>query len=350
MTGSASWLRWLLLGAAIVFLSLGFLVRGDTLATFVASLAPDGEISANTARQVAIGRVGFFVLGAALFAFAFATGALFWVLTALETLTIGIMTLVLRIGSWLGNAVSQALARLPERRSGAWPMLAIVVLVASVLALALWAQSVQPPFHAEGINLQPARNLVLHGIYATRSNLGFDLDTWKITTGPGMLIPTAVAFRLFGISMHTADMVALFFIVGFLLITYGALGRHYGYGTTVLGLFFFVFTSGNIFYGASRGYTAGSFGDAPAVFYLILGAALWGGVAVRQSSARLLFAGIAFGLAFHTKWLFLFTLPALILAWALLAIGGRRLSARTFLLPILGIGIVTAAIFAMRVE
>ncbi len=339
-----------LLGAGLI--AIGALVDGGALARWVgANLSPDGAISPDTARQVASLRPLFLAAGFILLGLALAADWAIAAYRALEGAVLALVRLALRLAAAVArgaSAVGSALAGiLPARVVEASLLVLLLVLV---VGMSWWARTTQPPFHAEGINLQPAKNLVLHGKYALRSYEGWDLQTFRITTGPGMLVPTAVAFAVFGIHPSVAHAVAIGFFVLFLLLTYFMLRPHLGGGTVLLGLLFFVLHPANIFFGASCGYVDGGMGEAPALAYLMLGLLLWASALARPSNGLLFLAGIFFGLSFQSKWLFLFALFAVIGSYAVLRLAGRRLPSRVYLLPALGLLAATAAFFLMRVS
>jgi hypothetical protein len=82
----------------------------------------------------------------------------------------------------------------------------------------------------------------------------------------------------------------------------------------------------------------------------MLGLGLWTSALARPSHLKLVLAGVFWGLAFQSKWLFLFALPAAVASWGILALAGRRLPSRVYLLPALGLVLPTAAFFALRVS
>lgn len=338
------------LGAGLI--ALGALVDGAVLARWAAAnLSPDGQISPDTTRQVAALRPLLLAAGFILFGLAIAAD---WAIAAYRAAETALVALV-RLGLRLVAAVARGLAIFGSVLARAIPAgirepFSLVLLIALVLTMALWARAAQPPFHSEGINLQPAKNLVLHAKYALRSYEGFDTQTFRITTGPAMLVPTAVAFALFGIRSAVAHAVAIGFFVLFLLLAYTTLRRHLGGGTVLLGLFFFVLHPANIFFGASCSYVDGGMGESPALAYMMIGLILWGTALSRPSNWRLLLAGVFFGLSFQSKWLFLFTLLAVAGTYGVLRLAGRRLPSRAYVLPALGLVAATAAFFVMRVS
>ncbi len=343
------------LGLAVVgagLVAIGALASADAIVRFVAAnLSPDGELSARTAGQVAALRPISLAAGLIALGLAIAADWAIVLYRGLETVIIAAVALVWRFARVVAGAIWVVLCALPHAiPSRAREPIFLILLIAFVIGMALWARSVQPLFHAEGINVQPPKNLVLYGKYALRSIEGFDQDTFRITTGPAMLVPTAIAFAVFGIRFAVANAVAIAFFVFFLLLSYGALRRHYGGGAVLLGLLFFTLHPANIFYGPACGYVEGGMGEAPALAYLMMGLIFFGAAITRPSNWKLYIAGIFFGLSFQSKWLFLFSILAAIGTYGILALARRRLPSRVYLLPLLGLLTSTVAFFIMRVS
>jgi hypothetical protein len=344
--------RWALAIAGAACLGAGLALDGPALARWVAGhLTADGVLSPATQAEVAALRPLLLGAGGILLVAALFVGAATAIYSAIETLAIAIVSglhrFVLRP---LGQA-ALAIASVPRAIPvSARPVLGFLALAAFVSFMAFFAHSSQPLFHSDGINLQPPRNLVQHGRYATHSREGWDLLTFRISTGPTMLLPTALGFALFGPHRAVADAIAVGFFLGFLWLCYRGFSRSLGAGAVVLGLTLFCTNPANIFFGPSNGYVSAGMGEAPALFFLVAGVLLWCSALERGSHGRLLLAGICFGLSFQAKWLFLFSLPALLATWGVLAIAGRRQPTRTYLLPALGLLLPPLAFYLMRVS
>jgi len=344
-------LRILFVLAGLATLGLGFLVDGEAWVDWVARhLSPDGALSPEVARQVAGLRVWIFVAGFMLLSAGLVVHWLIAAYHALEGVVVGLVKLFLKAFA-AGRPLASGLARL-SRTATAPPRapFLLILLLGIVTVMALWAQAVQPPFHADGINLQPPANLLLYGKYATRSAAGFDLETFRISTGPAMLLPTALVYKVFGIHHQHAHKLTLAFFLAFLIVAYRTLGRHYGGKTVLLGLLFFALNPANIFYGPSNGYIAAGMGESPALLYFLGGAIVWSAAVGSASPGRLFLAGLLWGLAFQSKWLFLFALPAAVATWGIFALTGRRLPTRVYLLPAAGLLVPPAVFFAMRLS
>ena len=338
---------------ALVFLTIGILVTGAQLGEWAARhLAPDGNLSANTQSQIAALRWLLLGAGALLALITVAAPAAVRLYLQLERFVLALAGqlwrgLLLPLGRAIGRTAAGLPRALPAPRAAPLAMAALLVVV---VAMAIYARSAQPPFHAEGLNLQPPRNLLEHGKYALHSYQAWDRDTYRITTGPAMLVPTALAYAIFGVNIWVAHALAIAFFVGFLILAYVSFGRHLGRGATVLGLTLFCLTPSNIFFGPSNGYVNGGMGEAPGLFFLLAGAMLWSSGLERRSHGLLLAAGVAWGLSFQSKWLFLLAVPALLGTWGVLALSGRRYPARTYLLPALGFLIPPFSFFLMRLS
>jgi len=93
----------------------------------------------------------------------------------------------------------------------------------------------------------------------------------------------------------------------------------------------------------------GAEGYVVGFLYFMIGSLFWFKAAEWGRSRYLLIAGLFWGLAFQTKWLYLFVLPALIVTWMVLLFSRSPLGHRHYLLPALGIVGVTAAWTAFRI-
>ena len=91
-----------------------------------------------------------------------------------------------------------------------------------------------------------------------------------------------------------------------------------------------------------EGYTA-------SIFYTMAGALLWFKAVETGKNGYLIFSGLLWGLAFQTKWLFLFALFALILTCSLLRLAKNGLGAKYCLVPLSMVGLVTLAWVAFRI-
>jgi Dolichyl-phosphate-mannose-protein mannosyltransferase len=241
---------------------------------------------------------------------------------------------VLRLGVWS----SRAFTFVTDERV-LWSMLALILCTIPVAIFFLRSAGV----HGDGIDLQPAKNLVRHGIYGTLTTHGFDNLTFQSTAGPGIILPRALAFWLFGINPFNSRMVGLAFVIATVLVFHRFSLRVYEKSTAWLGTFLVI----PQILAASTG--IGPEGYIVGFLYFMIGSLFWFKAVERGRSQGLLMAGLFWGLAFQTKWFFLFVLPALIVTWMILRFSKNPLGHRHYFLPALGIFGVTAAWTAFRI-
>ncbi|OGR26686.1 MAG: hypothetical protein A2139_11570 [Desulfobacca sp. RBG_16_60_12] len=162
----------------------------------------------------------------------------------------------------------------------------------------------------EGIFSEAAANLVQHGRYAftvQSPNQLSDLD-FRISAGPALILPVALAYKLFGVSLSSGRLVAgAYLVLAFLALFLGA-RRLWGSATGLLAVTLAFLGTDVLYWGRSV------LGDIPALglflcgtYFLIRGLesrALW----------PLFWGGIFLGLAFDAKEFYgLACLPPLVL-------------------------------------
>jgi 4-amino-4-deoxy-L-arabinose transferase-like glycosyltransferase len=208
----------------------------------------------------------------------------------------------------------------------------------SLLLPTLWLllrQPLPPPWFDEGINLSAAATLARTGLYALPDATGPRVLDPAIQTGPTVLVPIAVVYKLFGIGILQARLV----IVAFGLLAFCAywlLARRL-IGPWLAGLALLFLLAGTPdpyanFLGVSRQ----ALGEIPALAYLLLGLLIWLKAIERRSTslAPLIFSGVAWGIAMLTKSQVMLTFPAALAVLAVLdRLYYRQASWRAFLLP-----------------
>jgi len=233
--------------------------------------------------------------------------------------------------------------RLATTDAGMWCFVVIVLLTMSLPAIFMAPAG---GFHVESIDLQPAKNLVRHGIYGTLTTRGFDDLTHRSSVGPGIILPNALLFQLFGISPYVSRALHVAYVVGNLLLFYVTARKLYGAKVAVVGMYIFTPTVLQLSRGGSamgpEGYTA-------AIFYTMAGALLWFKAIESKKYPYLILSGVLWGLAFQTKWLFLFALFALSLTCALLRFARKGLGLRYWLVPSLVVALLTLAWTGFRI-
>lgn len=169
--------------------------------------------------------------------------------------------------------------------------------------LIVWLVLYHQPYYPatwidEGFVMQGAINLVRHGQYAMRSLEEFRvLDQPLIANGPGIVLPIAGSFLLFGIGLMQARIVVFIYFVVATLAFFLLARRLFGLVAACISLFllFAVPQEGFLFYGRQ------ALGNVPALGYFLVGYLLWLTGLERARWLYVVGAGVLFGLAIITK-------------------------------------------------
>lgn len=179
------------------------------------------------------------------------------------------------------------------------------------LFLMLFRQPLYPaPWFDEGLNVTTAAMLAREGLYALPDSSGPRILDPAIQTGPPVLLPIALAFQFFGVSLMPARLVMLAFAL-FAFSLYVLLTRRLlDTPAMILAMLFLLI-------GNREQYTSFVYmgrqvlGEVPALGFFLLGLLLWWR-AIEQTGSRwptLVLAGLAWGLAMVTKSQVLLLLP-----------------------------------------
>ena len=164
--------------------------------------------------------------------------------------------------------------------------------------------------------------------------------------GPGIILPNALLFKIVGVSPYASRALHVAYVIGNLLLFYVTARSMYGAKTGIVAMYIFTPTVLMLSRGGSamgpEGYTA-------ALFYTLAGALLWFKAIESKNHVYLILSGVLWGLAFQTKWLFLFALFALILTCALLRFARKGLGLRYWLVPSLAVALLTLGWTGFRI-
>lgn len=243
-----------------------------------------------------------------------------------------------RTVSFIGRLLS-SVYRIGTNEKFLWCLL-ILILISFSLGGVFFSSA--GGFHVEGIDLQPAKNLVRHGIYATLTTRGFDEYTHWISAGPGIVLPNALIFKVFGINVYYNRALYAAFIVATVIILY-YLARHlYGKKVALLTLFLFVPWMPFEINGADA--------YIPALFYFLAGALFWFKSIDTRKNVYLIISGLFWGLSFQTNWLFLFAIVAVIITYIILRLSNNGLGSKYYFIPALIVFLVTIIWFVFRIS
>ena len=212
------------------------------------------------------------------------------------------------------------------------------------LLLCLCRLSIYPsPWFDEGLNLQAAKNIAVHGQYGLRSGNDFTEFDPAIQTGPTVLLPIAWLFHVAGIGILQARLVAVSYTVLALVVFYWLVHSVYDRKVAVLASLLLLFTFDHEFTSfVSMGRQV--LGEVPALAFFWLGTLLWLKALPDARPPALSGAGILWGLALLTKVQFAMILPvALFLFWVLDRVSGKRLRLREVVVPLVVCGLCVLA-------
>ncbi len=209
-----------------------------------------------------------------------------------------------------------------------WPEL---LLAAVLAAAALYNLSNYPAiWWDEAIFSETAANLAERGRYAftvqSPDQLS-DLD-YRISVGPTVILPVALAYRLGGVSLETGRLVAAFYLLLAFAALYLAVRRLWGRPAALTAVVLAFVATDVLYWGRSV------LGDIPALGLFLLG--LWFLFRALEASALgpLFVGGLLLGLAVNAKEFYgLAVLPPLVL-W----VGGHRRQPRRLLAGVLALG------------
>jgi 4-amino-4-deoxy-L-arabinose transferase-like glycosyltransferase len=223
-----------------------------------------------------------------------------------------------------------------DERGDRFEFILVVGLFVSILALCLLRLQVYPdPWFDEGLSFQTAKNIALDGQYGLRSTEGFVAFHPLIQTGPTVLLPIALVFRLAGIGVLQARLVIVLYTVSALAVFYwlvrNVCSRRVAFLASLLLIFTFdyEFTS-FVFMGRQV------LAEVPALAFFWLGTLVWFQAWKSSRWPVLIWPGLLWGLAMLTKVQFALVLPTALILFGLFdRISVRDLQIRHILVPIL---------------
>jgi 4-amino-4-deoxy-L-arabinose transferase-like glycosyltransferase len=100
------------------------------------------------------------------------------------------------------------------KRSVGLELVLLAVLLVGALFLCSYRLETYPaPWFDEGLGFQPAKNFVFYGEYGLRSSEGFQSFHPAIQTGPTVLLPIALVFRVFGFGILQARSIIVIYSI-----------------------------------------------------------------------------------------------------------------------------------------
>jgi len=190
----------------------------------------------------------------------------------------------------------------------------------------------------EGWHLHVPKNLAVNGVYADYSSDGLRSGGPTISVGPTVMLPIAVLFKFFGVSIPLARSLIVIYALLALWAWYRLsvqISGHWQVG--IVAVLLCLMQTGTQFIYSGRNVI----GEVPGICFLVLGFLLWFR-AGEASWRRLVNVGVLMGLACITKNQFaVFILPGLLLSWIADMTWYRRLGWRMFVVP----GVIAGSIY-----
>ena len=226
-------------------------------------------------------------------------------------------------------------------------LLAGGVLLAAVILWAAFTNLANYPtlWWDEAIFSETAANLVQHGRYAftvqSPSQLS-DLD-YRISVGPAIILPVALAYKLFGVGLTSGRLVAGVYLVFSFLGLFLAATRLFAARAALLAVLLALLGTDVLYWGRSV------LGDVPALGLFLFGTWLLLGGLEQGTTLPLFLGGIFLGLAFDAKEFY--GLACLVPLWFIARQDWqqrRRLVLR-LLVYCLGVGLPVLAYVALKV-
>jgi hypothetical protein len=245
--------------------------------------------------------------------------------------------LIDQTGAFMQTVVSFAY-RMVTNEKILWSLVGLIVLAINIPAIFL-----SPGFHAEGMDLNLPKNLARHGVYATLSTGGFDEFTYRISAGPGILLPQAMLFKLFGVNLYVARALQVGYIMATVIIFYLTVYRLFDdKKTALLSVVMFVPM-------ALTDLSSGSDRYGPALLYFLVGTLFWWRAIELDKKSYLVASGLLWGLSFQAKWLYLFSVFAATLTCIIMRLFRRGLRSRYWIVPGSMVFLVTATWVGFRI-
>ncbi len=176
------------------------------------------------------------------------------------------------------------------------------ILAASVLALGafllFYNLDLNPrPWQDEGAVASIAKSLAQDGVYATKTSDGYETYGGVQSVGPTVVLPIALAYRLWGIGLVQARWVMALYAFATLVLLYLTGQILFNRRVAIIAV---ILVLGSQAVGYFK-YGRGIFGEVPALGFFLAGWLVWNQAIRRNRSLLAVLAGLLIGLAMVTK-------------------------------------------------
>jgi hypothetical protein len=163
-----------------------------------------------------------------------------------------------------------------------------------VLFIAVWMWASNPVSFDGGINLQVAQNLAEGAGYA-RNYHGLRYFPSEVESNVPFVLPAAAIFALFGVSLLTAQLTNIAYLVLFAAALFVFLGRSMGRGWSRFAMLAAFAAPGMLIYGGN------GYGELVALFWWLIGTLIVFSGPLPPSSRNLFLSGVCLALSLATK-------------------------------------------------
>ena len=177
-----------------------------------------------------------------------------------------------------------------------------IILAAAILALGafllFYNLDLNPrPWQDEGAVASIAKSLVQNGVYATKTSDGYETYGGVQSVGPTVVLPMALAYRLWGVGLVQGRWVMALYAFVTLVLLYHTGRTMFNRRVAIIAVILVLGSQavGYFIYGR------GIFGEVPALGFFLAGWLVWNQAVRRNRSLLALLAGLLFGLAMVTK-------------------------------------------------
>ncbi len=182
--------------------------------------------------------------------------------------------------------------------SGGWETILLIVLIAGSLFLLFFNLDINPrSWHDEGDALALARALVEDGFYGIKISDGFQTFGIVQSIGPTVIIPAALVFKLFGVSLINGRAVAALLGLLTLIIFHRTAKALIGSRGALFGIMFLISLPELRYLYIARQFL----GIVPALGFFLAGFLLWHQAVRSKRAGPAILAGILLGGATLTK-------------------------------------------------
>ena len=209
----------------------------------------------------------------------------------------------------LGNSVSWF------KRDDRWEkILALAVFVLAAFLLFYNLDLNPRPWQDEGAVASIAKTLVQDGVYATKTSNGYETYGGVQSVGPTVVLPIALAYRLWGVGLVQGRWVMALYALITLVLLYQTGRALFNRRVAIIAVILVLGSQavGYFIYGRPI------FNEAPALGFFLAGWLVWNQAIRRNRSLLAVLAGLLFGLAMVTKAYYVFVVSGTIVLLALM--------------------------------